>query len=57
MSKKVYNLVVAVTGGVTAIACGVVSYLDLSYAPAIISSIGIVETAVIEVCTQFVKPE
>ena len=57
MSKKVFNLIVAVSGGIASIAGGVVAYLDPSYTPAIISAIGIVETAVVEICNLFVKPE
>ena len=43
MSKKVYNLVTGIIGGVEVIAI------------AINASIGIVGTAAIEVCGQFVK--
>ena len=39
MSRKVYNLIVAVLGGATAIASGVVAYLNPSYVPAIVAAI------------------
>lgn len=55
MSKKMFNLVVGVTGGVSAIASAVVAYFQPSYTPAIVGSIGIAETAIVEICNLFVK--
>ena len=55
MSKKPYNLVTAVTGELATIAVGVVTYLNPSYAVQINASIVIAETAVVEICNQFVK--
>ena len=55
MSKKVYNLVTGVIGGVEVIAIAIVTFINPSYAVAINASIGIVGTAAIEVCSQFVK--
>ena len=57
MSKKVYNLVTGIIGGVEVIAIAVVTFVQPSYAVAINASIGIVGTAAIEVCGQFVKAE
>lgn len=57
MSKKMYQLVSGVIGGVCAIASAVVAYVNPSYTPAIIASIGIAQTAIIEVCALFVKDE
>lgn len=57
MSKKMFNLVVGVTGGVAAIASAVVTYMQPAYAVQIVASIGIVETAVAEICSLFVKTE
>ena len=54
MSKKFFNLVVAITGGVCAVASAVVAYLDPSYTPAIVGSIGVAETAIVEICSKFV---
>lgn len=55
MSKKVYNLVTAIIGGVEVIAIAIVTFFNPVYAVAINASIGIVGTAAIEVCNQFVK--
>lgn len=55
MSKRVFNLVVAVTGGVAAIASAVVAYIAPSYTPAIVGAIGIAETAAVEICSLFVS--
>ena len=55
MSKRVYNLVVGVTGGISAIASAVVAFFQPAYTPAIVGAIGIAETAVVEICSLFVK--
>lgn len=55
MSKKVFNLVTGVIGGVEVIAIAIVTFINPAYATAINASIGIVGTAAIEVCSQFVK--
>ena len=55
MKRKTYNLIVGVTGGVAAIAVAVVTFVNPSYATAINASIAIAETAVAEICSQFVK--
>ena len=55
MSKKVYNLVVGVIGGLSTIGVAVVTFLNPVYAVAINASIGIASTAAIEICAQFVK--
>lgn len=57
MSKRAFNLVVGVSGGVAAIASAVVTYIQPAYATAIVAAIGIAETAVVEICSLFVKPE
>ena len=57
MSKKVYNLVTGIIGGVEVIAIAVVTFINPAYAVAINASIGIAGTAAIEVCSQFVKSE
>lgn len=57
MKKKTYNLVVGVAGGVAAIGSAVVAYVQPAYTAAIVASIGIVETAVVEVCSLFVSSE
>ncbi len=57
MSKKVYALIVGVSGGICAIASAIVAFIQPSYTPAIVGSIGIVETAIAEICTLFLKKE
>lgn len=55
MSKKTFNLVVGISGGVATIASAVVAFLDPAYESAIVASIGVVETAIVEICSKFVK--
>lgn len=55
MSKKTYTLVTSILGGVSAIASAVVAYVQPSYAAAIVASIGIADTALVEILNQFVK--
>jgi hypothetical protein len=55
MSKKTFNLVVGISGGIAAIASAVVAYAEPAFTPAIIGSIGIAETATTEICSLFVK--
>lgn len=57
MSKKTFNLVVGITGGVAAIASAVVAYVEPAFTPAIVGAIGIAATAVTEICSLFVVPE
>lgn len=55
MSKKTFNLVVGISGGIATVASAIVAFLDPAYESAIIASIGVVETAVVEICSKFVK--
>lgn len=57
MSKKTFNLITGIIGGVEVISIAVVTFINPQYAVAINSSIGIVGTAAIEVCNQFVKAD
>lgn len=57
MKKKTYELIVGVTGGVATIASAVVAFLQPAYTVQIIAAIGIVSTAVSEVCSLFIKAE
>ena len=57
MSKKTYNLVSGIVGGVQTIGVAVVTFVNPSYAVAINASIVIAGTAIIEICNQFVKSE
>ena len=55
MSKKTFNLITGIVGGVQSISVAVVTYCGPEYATAINSAIVIIGTAVIEACSQFVK--
>lgn len=57
MSKKVYALIVGVSGGICAIAGAIVSFIQPNCTPAIVGSIGIVGTAIAEICSLFLKKE
>ena len=57
MSKKTFNLVTGIVGGVQAIAVAVVTYTSPEYATAINGAIVVIGTAVIEACSQFVKAD
>lgn len=57
MTKKVYALIVGASGGVCAIASAIIAFVQPSYTPAIVGSIGIVETAIAEICALFLKKE
>jgi uncharacterized membrane protein YfcA len=54
MSKKTFNLITGIVGGVSTIAIAVVTFINPCYAVAINASIGIASTATIEICNQFV---
>ncbi len=55
MTKKMFNLITGIIGGVQAIAVAVVTFTAPEHATAINSAIVILGTAVIEACSQFVK--
>ena len=57
MSKKTFNLVTGIVGGVQAIAVAVVTYTSPEYATAINSAVVVIGTAIIEACSHFVKAE
>ena len=57
MSKKTFQLISGIVGGVQAIAVAVVTYTSPEHATAINGAIVIIGTAVIEACSQFVKAE
>ena len=57
MSKKVFALVSGIVGALQAAGVAVVTYMDPQDAAAINGSIVIAGTAIIEICTKFVKPE
>lgn len=53
MDKKTFELITVITGAVSAIAIGVVTYLGLPNATAINDSIQIAETAIVAICGNF----
>jgi transcription termination factor NusB len=53
MSKKTFELITIITGAVSAVAIGIVSYLQLPNAVAINDSIQIAETAIVAICGNF----
>lgn len=55
MTKKVYNLIVGITGAVATAAIALVTYFDPAHSVAINTGIGIAETAVIEIVSLFVE--
>ena len=55
MSKKVFNLVTAITGALQAVGVAVVTYTSPEYATAINSAVVIAGTAIIEICNLFTK--
>lgn len=57
MTKKVYNLIVGIIGGLSTIAIAVVTFFNPAFATAINAAIGIGATAICEICAQFVKAE
>lgn len=57
MSKKTFNLITGISGGVATITSAVIAYLQPEYTPAIIGAVGIVETTVVEICSLFLNKE
>lgn len=55
MSKRTYNLIIGIVGGLSTIGVAVVTFFNPAYATAINASIGIGATAIAEIANQFVK--
>ena len=55
MTKKTLEIVTGVIGGVAAAVSAVVTLIAPPATPAIVGAIGIGSTAIIEICTLFVK--
>ncbi len=53
MSKKTFELITVITGAVSAVAIGLVTYFNLPNATAINDSIQIAETAIVAICGNF----
>jgi hypothetical protein len=56
MSKRTFDLIVIISGAVSAVAIGLVSYFKVPNMTAINSSIELIESAVIGVCGNFIDP-
>lgn len=56
MSKRTFELIVTISGAISATAIGLVTYFKPQYATPINSSIEIIETAIVAVCGNFVDP-
>lgn len=57
MKKTTLELIIGITSGISTIASTVVTYTKPTYAPQIVAVIGIVNAAIIEGCSLFVKTE
>ena len=57
MSKKTFNLAVAVVGAVASVSGAIVAYCEPPLMGAIIAAIGVADTAVIEILSLFKKEE
>jgi hypothetical protein len=57
MSKKTFNLITGIVGALQTIGVAIVTYTETGNATAINSAVVVIGTAVIEACSQFVKPE
>lgn len=57
MSKKAFNLAVAVVGAVASVSGAIVAFIEPPFTSAIIAAIGIADTAIIEVLNLFRKDD
>lgn len=57
MNKKTYELIVLITGTISALAIGLVTHFNVPYATAINDSIQIAETAILGICGNFIFKE
>ena len=55
MSRKMFNLVSGIVGGVAAITSAVVTYIQPEFAVQIVAGIGIASTAITEICSLFIN--
>ena len=53
MDKRTFELITIITGSVSAVAIGLVTYFKLPYATAINDSIQIIESAIVAICGNF----
>lgn len=57
MSKKLFTLITSIVGAVSAAASAIIGYIHPSGTTAIIASIGVANTAIMEILNLFVKAE
>lgn len=57
MSRKTFNLITGISGGVATIAGAVIAFIQPPFTPAIVGAVGIVETAIVEICSLFLDKE
>ena len=57
MSRKTFNLITGVSGGVATMVSAVIAYIQPAFTPAIIGAVGIAETAIVEICSLFLDKE
>lgn len=57
MSKKAFNLAVAIVGAVASVSGAIVAYCEPPLMGAIIAAIGVADTAIIEVLNLFRKED
>lgn len=57
MSKKTFTLVQSCVNAAATVAAAIVAYCQPAYTVAIISGIGVVATAINDVCAGFIKAE
>lgn len=55
MSKKVYNLVVLISGAVTTVASGLLAFFAVPHVTAFVGLCGVINTAVVEGCACFLE--
>lgn len=57
MSRKTYDIVVGISTAVATAASSLLALFSAPYLPAIIAGIGIVNGAIVEICSLFIKEE
>ena len=57
MSRKTFNLITGISGGVATIAGAVIAFIQPPFTPAIVGAVGVVETAIVEICSLFLDKE
>lgn len=53
MSEKTYKLVIGISGAVATAASAIVTFFEPTYMTAIVASIGVAETALVEIVSMF----